>query len=249
MRAGWNFAKRPFRDDRPIYAATALLFFAGAILLLVNVRLYTSYRRGVADVNGEIATLEERQRAAQAKSSAARSALSSYKVSSLADESRELARVVAERRFSWTGLLARLEKTLPSDVGISRLQPQFDKDSITLDLQLFGRNREAVVPTIAALAKDPEFTEVQLHSESQPEGNTAEPFQFAVASRYEPEANVQPAAHKKSGEKGSVAARPAAPKPASPKSMGAPKPAGPKPAAPKPGGSNPAAPKRPEVRR
>ncbi|HTY41654.1 MAG TPA: hypothetical protein VMH79_07260 [Thermoanaerobaculia bacterium] len=254
MSASWNFAKRPFRDDRPIYAATALLFLVGAVLLLVNVRLYSSYRRGVADVRAEIATLEGRQRAAEAKASAAKNALSSYKVSALADESRELARVVAERRFSWTGLLARLEHTLPSEVGLQRLQPQFDKDGITLDLQLVGRNREAVVPTLAALAKDPEFSGVQLHMESQPEGNTAEPFQFTVTSGYRPEAKVETAAHRKTGEKGSVAAKPA-PRPAAPKPAPAPKPvtapgsAAPRSGAPKSAAPKAPAPKRPEVRR
>ncbi len=187
MSASWNFAKRPFRDDRPAYAATAVLFFAGAVLLAVNVRLYTSYRRGVSDVTAEIAALETRQRAAEARANEAKAALSSYRLSSMADESRELARIVAERRFAWTGLLARLERTLPSDVGILRLQPQFDKDGqVTLNLQLAGRSREAVVPTLAALAKDPAFGSVELRNESQPEGTTAEPFQFQVVSRYTP---------------------------------------------------------------
>ena len=136
MRASWNYARRPFRDDRPAYAAAAVLFFAGAVLLAVNVRLYTTYRRGVSDVTGEIAALETRQRAAETRGNEAKAALSSYRLSALAEESRELARVVAERRFSWTGLLARLERTLPWDVGIIRLQPQFGKDGdVGLDMR------------------------------------------------------------------------------------------------------------------
>jgi Tfp pilus assembly protein PilN len=196
MSASWNLARRPFRDDRPAYAAAAVLFFVGAVLFAVNVRLYTAYRRGVSDVTAEIATLEGRQRAAEARSNEAKAALSSYRLSSMAEESRELARIVAERRFAWTVLLARLERTLPSDVGILRLQPQFDKDGqVTLDLQLAGRSREAVVPTLSVLAKDPAFAQVELRSESQPEGTTAEPFQFQLVSHYSPEAAAEPAPH------------------------------------------------------
>lgn len=192
MSAGWNFARRPFRDDRPVYAASALLFFVGAVLLVVNVRLYAAHRRGVADVRGEIAALETRQRSAEARANEAKAALSSYRLSTLADESRELARIVAERRFSWTGLLARLERTLPSDVGILRLQPSFGKDGeVTLDLLLAGRSREALVPTLAALAKDRDFGSVELRSESQPEGTTADPFQFQLMSRYTPVAAAE----------------------------------------------------------
>ena len=220
MTASWNFARRPFRDDRPAYTAAVILFVAGVVLLAANLRIFAAYRHGVADVRREVAALEARQQGADARTREAKAALSSYKLSSLADQSRELSRVVAERKFSWTGLLARLERTLPSDVGIERLQPQFDKDGhVQLQLQLVGRTRDAVVPTIAALTRDPAFSAVMLHNESQPEGNTADPFQFQVGSRYEPEAPLEkasssPAAKRSSSEKKS--GRPAGPKSAAP---------------------------------
>ena len=248
MSASWNFARRPFQDDRPVYAAVALLFLLGAVLLVVNVRLFAAYRRNVADVRVEIAALETRQRAAETKAREAQAVLSSFRLSSLADESRELSRIVAERRFSWTSLLARLERVLPSDVGILRLQPVFDKEGdVTMNMQLVGRSREAVVPTIAALAHDPAFVGVQLHTESQPEGNTADPFLFDLVSHYVPEepaaAPKKAAAVKPTGGKPAAGARPPASRvPAAAKPPGgakapAAKPTPPnKPAAGKPGG-------------
>ncbi len=194
MSATWNFAKRPFQDDRPAVAAAALLFFAGAVLLFFNVRMITRDRRAVADVRAEIAALEGRQRAAEEKARAAKAALSSYRLSAMADESRELSRIAAERRFSWTTLLARLERTLPSEIGISRLQPQFEKDgSILLSLQLVAKNRDAVVPTIAALAHDPVFGSVQLQTEAVSEGGNTDPFQFQVTATYAPPGAPPPA--------------------------------------------------------
>ena len=185
MSVTWNFARRPFQDDRPAFAAAAVLFLAGAVLLFANVRLFANYRRGVSDVRAEIAALDARQRNADEKARSAKAALSSYQLSSLAEESRELSRMVAERRFSWTVLLARLERTLPGDVGILRLQPVFDKDGgVALELQLVARGREAVVPTIAALSKDPAFGAVELKTESSQEGVSADPFQFQISSRY-----------------------------------------------------------------
>lgn len=189
MTASWNYARRPFQDHRPAYAVSGLLFLAGAALLVANVRIFTGYRRGVAGVRSEIAALETRQHAADAKAREARATLSSYRLSSMAEESRELSRLVAEHRFSWTVLLARLERTLPSDVAIQHLQPQFDKDGgIAVSLSLVGRSREAVVPTLTALARDPAFSNVELRSETQPEGNTADPFVFEVTGRYSPPA-------------------------------------------------------------
>lgn len=185
MSATWNFARRPFRDDRPAFAAAAVLVLVGLVLLVANLRIFARYRHDVADVHGEIAALETRQRAADEKSRAAKAALSSYRLSSLADESRELSRLAAERRFSWTQLLARLEKTLPGDVGVVRLQPVFDKEGeVLLELQLVARNRDAVVPTITALSKDAAFSAVELRTESSPEGATTDPFLFQISSRY-----------------------------------------------------------------
>lgn len=187
MSASFNFARRPFRDDRPAYAVAAFLLLAGAVLLTINLRLAGDYRRQVADTRAEIAALESRERGAEEKAQAARAALGSYQLSSLAEESRGLARIAAERRFSWTALLARLERTLPPDVGLVHLQPQFDATGhSTLDMLLVARKRDAIVRTIDSLSKDAAFAHVELKSEAQPEAASADPIQFQLSSRYEP---------------------------------------------------------------
>ena len=187
MSRVFNFARRPFQDDRPIYVASVVLLGIGLALLIANLRLFTEYRRQVADTRAEIEALEERQRRADRKAQTARSAVSAYKLSALAEESRGLAKIVAERRFSWTTLLARLEKTLPPEVGLAHLQPRFDSGGeVWLDMQFYAKNREAVVKTIAALAKDPALEGVELRSETAADPASPEPFQFSLGSRYEP---------------------------------------------------------------
>jgi hypothetical protein len=187
MSRGWNFARRPFYDDRPIWILAGILVLAGIALLAANLRQVADYRRGVADIQASVDALEARQHKAEARAQAARSALSSYRVSAMADESRNLARIVAERRFSWTLLLSRLEKTLPPLVGVAHLQPRFDKESeVWLDMQLVAKGPEMVVPTIAALSKDPAFANVELKNETTGEPGSPDPFQFSVSSRYDP---------------------------------------------------------------
>lgn len=190
MSRTWNFARRPFRDDRPLYAAALVLLVIGLAFLAANLRLVAEYRREVADTRAAIAALEARGERADEKASAAKTALSSYRLSALAAESRGLTRIAAERKFSWTRLLGRLERTLPGQVGVARLQPRFgDPEKIWLDIQLVARGREAVVPTIAALAKDPAFAEVGLKSESESaDPGAADQFEFHLETRYHPEA-------------------------------------------------------------
>jgi Tfp pilus assembly protein PilN len=188
MASSWNLAKRPFRDHRPGWVATAALALAGAALLVANVRLYVEYRKESADTRAAIVALEARGERADRAVAAARAALGSYQLSALADESRVVSRLIAERRFSWNALLARLEKTLPSDVALSRLQPGFDEQGgVSLNLQFLTRNPEAAAKTVAALARDPAFAEIELKSESMPDAARGEPFQFMLQSRYFPE--------------------------------------------------------------
>ena len=189
MSRTWNFARRPFRDDRPVYAAAAALLVIGLAFLAANLRVVAEYRREVADTRGAIAALEARGQRAEEKANAAKTALSSYRLSALAAESRGLTRIAAERKFSWTTLLSRLERTLPGQVGVARLQPRFGAPGeIWLDMHLVARGREAVVPTIAALAKDPAFAEVGLRSESAAaDAGAPDQFEFQLETRYHPE--------------------------------------------------------------
>jgi hypothetical protein len=186
MSRGWNFARRPFQDDRPIWVATAVLLLVGLVLFAANVRRVADYRRGVADIQASVDQLEARQHKAEARAQAARSSLSSYQVSAMAEESRGLARIVAERRFSWTTLLTRLERTLPPLVGITQLTPRFGRDGdVSLDMQLVAKGPELVVPTITALSKDPAFAHVELRSENSAEAGAADPYRFQLSSRYD----------------------------------------------------------------
>jgi hypothetical protein len=187
MSRGWNLARRPFYDDRPIWVATAALFVVGLALLAANLRQVADYRSGVADIQASVDALEARQHKAEARAQAAKSALASYRVSAMAEESRGLARLVAERRFSWTTLLARLEHTLPPLVGVVHLSPRFDHENeVWLDMQLVAKSSDLVVPTIVALSKDPAFAHVELKSEMTGEPGASDPFQFTLSSRYDP---------------------------------------------------------------
>ncbi len=188
MSAAWNFATRPFRDERPVLATIAVCALAGLVLFGVNVHLYWTFSRQVVGTRREIATLEERKARAEKASEQSRAALNGYKLSSLAEESAGLQTIVRERRFSWLVLLARLEKTLPPDVRLSRLSPRFDSpEAVALDLSVLGKTGDSVVHAIAALSKDPAFSDIELHGESSPDKGEPEGYTFSISMRYVPQ--------------------------------------------------------------
>ena len=182
-----DFARRPFLDERPVWAVVTAALVLGAVLLAVNVRLYTGFHRDVGNLKADIDALRERGTRASKDAADARAALQSFKLSSLAVESQGLLNLVAERRFSWTGFLGRLEKTLPQDVRLTRLMPRFeDPEEVGLDIGLVGRTPDSVVKTIASLAADPAFHGVTLKSEASAEHGAPEGYSFELSVLYTP---------------------------------------------------------------
>jgi Tfp pilus assembly protein PilN len=185
-----NFARRPFRDYRPVYLVAGAALLVGAILFAINASLYGRFRADVADIREEIEWLGSRQSRAVAAGETARKAVASYELSALAVESRGLLRIVEERQFSWTGLLARLERVLPAEVRLARLQPKFQETGdVLVDVTLVGRGPDSVVRTIAALSKSPSFTTVELKTETRPESKEGAPegHVFLLSTVYEPQ--------------------------------------------------------------
>jgi len=193
MSGTWNFARRPFRDERPVFLVAGVLLAVGAVLFFANIRLYTAFQRDVGGTSAQIEDLEKRRAAALRESQESRDALNNYRVSSLAKESRGLLRLVDERRFSWVALLARLERVLPPEVRVARLSPHFQENGVTLSMGLVGKDSDSVVRTIAALARDPVFSVVDLRSESTPEQGVPEGHSFEIDTRYAPPGGVTPA--------------------------------------------------------
>jgi Tfp pilus assembly protein PilN len=180
-----DFARRPFRDERPVFLVAGLALLAAGLLFAGNVRLYRDFHREIQGTGLQIEFLEKRRDKAARTAETARTAMNNIQVSSLALESRGLIRIVQERRFSWTGLLARLERTLPPDVRVTRLAPHFEENGqTTLSIALLGKDADSVVRTIAAFARDPVFSAMVLHSESSPERGVPEGRTFLMTVVY-----------------------------------------------------------------
>jgi hypothetical protein len=191
--ASLNFARRPFRDERPFWLFGGLALLIGLGFFVANLQLVFGYGRQVADVRREIEGLERRESEAVRTAEAARTAIGRFQVSTLAAESRELNRIVQERRFSWLELLGRLERTLPGEVRLARLAPKVDEDgSVAIALSLVGRGPQSIVRTIDALTKDPLFSEVEILSETTQEEGVPEGRSFEVRAIYRPAARSTP---------------------------------------------------------
>ena len=188
MAVNLNFARRPFRDSRPIsitlIAATAI----GIALFALNVRDAFHFRDSAAGTRAEISRLNEEAARAEANAAHIRSLISTAGLKELQTEGGALNALVRERRFSWVLLLSRLEQVLPGEVYVTSLAPAVGPDgSATLTLSLVGKTEESIVKTLDAFAKNPHFQRPVPSSESDPEKGQPEGFQFHLTVRYIPQ--------------------------------------------------------------
>lgn len=123
-----NLSTRPFYNDRAVriglgaavLAVAALTLFNGLQVLTLNARnTETSARAEQA----EASTLQSRERAR-----AIAQALDKVEVTAVQTAAGEANRLIEQRSFSWTDLFNRFETTLPADVRIAAVAPQFDND-------------------------------------------------------------------------------------------------------------------------
>ena len=185
MAVSLNFAKRPFRDERPIVVTVATATVLGILLLALNVRDYYAFRRASAGAVAEIRLLNERADEAERTAARERSGLASIRLKDLQVESTQLNTLLKERDFSWSLLLNRLEHAIPDEVYITRLTPAvLASGDANLAIDFVGRGPDTIVKTLSALAKDAYFEEPVPSSETDPEKGAPEGFTFHLTVRY-----------------------------------------------------------------
>jgi Tfp pilus assembly protein PilN len=179
-----NLASRPYRDYRPVYAAVVLISLVTAFLMLSNIDTYLKYvhetrtqRTKIEQLDAQ--TAQENQRADQLQRQVA-----GIDFKALNTEVKYVNSQLAERAFSWSELLDRLERVLPKDVRIVTLTPAFDKNGVVhLEMTCVSKTTEGLVDTINALNRDQAFTQPFPHSENSENGV----FGFSIGVQYHPE--------------------------------------------------------------
>jgi len=176
-----NLASRPFRNERLPALLLALCFtVAGAITVkqLMAIRsLMPGRTSGLARQVKELEDERARLRSESGQLRAPRPEQSTVAQWTLLKE------LVDRRTFSWSGLFAVLEETLPKGVRLMSISPGIKKGEMWLDLLAVARSNEDVLELIRVLEDRPEFDDVL------PRNRTGEDeLTFRLTMRYTPPA-------------------------------------------------------------
>lgn len=153
-----NLAARPYRDYRPLYAVVVAASLLIAFLMLNNIDTYYRYVRETRTTREEIAKLESQIRAEREKSELAARQIAAIDLETLGDQTRFINSRLAERAFSWSELLDRLEAVLPRDVRLISIAPSFSDDgTVSLALQCEAKTPDGMVMTIDRFNSSTQF--------------------------------------------------------------------------------------------
>jgi len=178
-----NLASHPYRDYRPLYAVVVLASLLIAFMLLNNIETGYRYVRDTRTTRDKIAQIDQQAQAENRRAAEAMQRIRGVNVKVLSEQAQFANARLAERAFSWSELLDRLERVLPNDVRIESVSPAFDKNGMVhLSLLAVAKNGEGMVHTLDRLNRDPRFSNAFPTSENK--SNTG--YTFGIGVDYRP---------------------------------------------------------------
>jgi len=179
-----NLASNPYRDYRPVYAVVVVMSIIIAVLMLQNIDTYYRYVSETKSTRTRITQLESEAAKEQRVAQSIDERMRSLDVTSLDKQTRFINAQIAERAFSWSELLDRLERIIPSDVRISSIQPTFQPNGLVhLEIVCEAKTADGLVATLN------QFNRALQFSNTFPHGETRMPtagYQFGLGVDYRP---------------------------------------------------------------
>jgi hypothetical protein len=186
-----NLSTRPFYNDRLVNLVVGVVAVAVVLLTAYNaMRLVAlSGRRSAAA--GKIETQRGETERIAAATSQLVSAADRATLTRLAGATREANRLIEERTFSWISLFGVLETTMPIDVRLVSVTPEFEDDTLTIAMRVVARDLDYVDEFLDALHSTGAFYDV---APTEQQALDTGGFTARVVASYRPPDPDRPAA-------------------------------------------------------
>src|SRR5205823_6295796 len=143
---------QPYRDYRAVYAVVVVMSLLIALLMLNNVDTYYRYTTETKTTRATTLKLQAQADQEKARAAAADNQLRSYNLTALGNETQFINARLAERAFSWSELLDRLEDVLPANVRINNIAPSFQNNAyVHLEMSFDAKTADGMLTTITNL--------------------------------------------------------------------------------------------------
>jgi Tfp pilus assembly protein PilN len=185
-----NLSTRPFYNDRAVRTVLGLLAAVAVALTLFNAYEIIRLRQQGGEARQTIERNDIQARELRDKAAVIRRSIDRTRLEAVQLAANEANALIDRRTFSWTELLNQFQKTLPADVRIAGVTPQFDEAGNRLvQISVLSRRFEDLETFMEALEKTGAFSGVLSRSNSQNDDGT---LQSSLQAYYLP--GRQPAA-------------------------------------------------------
>jgi Tfp pilus assembly protein PilN len=169
MRIPINLASQPFRRDRPMLLASAVVSAALLLTLVLLIYLALLDRAQLESLRGDVSRLDSRLRVVRAEQARMDAVLHQPENASVLERSVFLNDLIYHKAISWSRMFADLEKTAPYNVRITALHPTIDsRNQVMLDMTAASNEPEGIEDLLKALEASPIFGYVYQHSTLPP---------------------------------------------------------------------------------
>jgi Tfp pilus assembly protein PilN len=156
-----NLSTRPFYNERAVHAVAAvvallvLLVTAWQVVRVVRLSRYkteltTAIRRDRAEAAAKTADAQQTRRGLDQK-----------ELALVAARAKEANSLIEQRTFSWTALFNQLSSTLPEDVMLTGIEPEFKDGETQVSLDVQGRGSEDISAFWDRLEQTGSFRNIQ----------------------------------------------------------------------------------------
>lgn len=189
-----NLASRPYRDYRPVYAVVVVTSLLTAFLMLNNVDTYYRYIHETRTTRSKIAQIEAETEKERRLAADVERRTRTIDLELLDVQSRFVNAKLAERAFSWSVLLDKLESILADNVRLESVSPSFDAEgAVSLSMQFESKSSDGMTETLDRMNADPAFHNAFPSSETM---HASGVYTFGISTTYLPGAATVPAAQK-----------------------------------------------------
>ena len=161
-----NLSTRPFYNERAIHLVLALL---AIIVLAIGVweagRIITLSRFNT-ELNAAIERDRDETNRRTREAADIRRGMNQKELATVAAAAREANDLIEQRTFSWTQLFNQLEATLPEDVMLTAVRPEFKDNATHVNMDIQGRRTEDIDRFFERLEATGSFHDVEWSAET-----------------------------------------------------------------------------------
>ena len=167
MKFNVNLATQPYEDERRFYMQWLPLLAALAVLALaLGAKAILSYNNS-RQVENQIAERRQQIDKLQKEQLGAQSMLNLPENSGTRDQAQFLNNLFARKAFSWTQVMADLEKITPAQVQVVSIRPELNANGdLQFTLTIATNRHDSAIELVRRMESSPRFREAQLRSEN-----------------------------------------------------------------------------------